>query len=158
MKFFPAAVIAAVLMAGPAGAHYGADHSRADHYHVAQASGTAAPPAKAAGKCDRPGEVSLAGEVILRIHAPAGGLDCQQRADKVQMRIVDSLSVGLVFPRDITVRRVKNEWAVFVKDILIITADAYSARVNNTDAKTLAEIWARNLRRTVPESTPQKPL
>jgi len=47
---------------------------------------------------------------------------------------------------------------VFVKDILIITADAYSARVNNTDPKTLAEIWARNLRRTVPESTPQKPL
>lgn len=108
--------------------------------------------------CDTPGVVSLAGEVILRIHAPAGGMDCQQRADKVQMRIVDALSIGIVKPADIHVKLVKKEWAVYVKDILIITADSYSAKVNKTNPKSLANIWANNLRRTLPESTPQKQL
>ncbi len=106
--------------------------------------------------CETPGVVSLAGEVILRIHSPSGGLDCQQRADVVQMRIVDTLSIGLVFPKDIHVKKVKKEWGVFVKDILVITADAGSAKINKTTPKQLAEIWAKNLRRTIPESTPQK--
>ncbi len=119
----------------------------------------AASPAAAQDQpCDTPGVVSLAGEVILRIHAPAGGMDCQQRADKVQMRIVDALSIGVVKPTDIHVKLVKKEWAVLVKDILIITADSYSAKVNKTDPKSLANIWAKNLRRTLPESTPQKQL
>lgn len=106
--------------------------------------------------CETPGVVSLAGEVILRIHSPSGGLDCQQRADVVQMRIVDALSIGLVFPEDIHVKKVKKEWGVFVKDILVITADAGSAKINKTTPKRLAEAWAKNLRRTIPESTPQK--
>jgi len=115
-------------------------------------SAAAAPPAP----CETPGVVSLAGEVILRIHSPSGGLDCQQRADIVQMRIVDTLSIGLVFPKDIHVKKVKKEWGVFVKDILVITADAGSAKINKTTPKQLAEVWAKNLRRTIPESTPQK--
>lgn len=117
----------------------------------AVAAGSAPPP-----PCETPGVVSLAGEVILRIHSPAAGKDCQQRADIVQMRIVDSLSIGLVFPKDIFVRKVKSEWGVFVKDILIITADAGSAKINKTTPRQLAEVWAKNLRRTIPESTPQK--
>ncbi len=67
--------------------------------------------------CDTPGVVSLAGEVILRIHAPAGGMDCQQRADKVQMRIVDALSIGIVKPADIHVKLVKK--MAWRKDSLI---------------------------------------
>ncbi len=107
--------------------------------------------------CDKPGVVSLAGEVILRIHSPAGGKDCQQRADAVTERIVDTLGTGLVYPENVTVKYIRREWAVFVKDILVITADAESARMNSTTTKKLAEAWAKNLRRTIPASTPMKP-
>jgi len=109
------------------------------------------------GACDEPGEISLAGEVVLRIYAPAAGKTCKQRADAVQTRIVDTLSQGFVYPKDITVRNVRGEWAVFVKNILVITADGLSAKINYTTPKGLAENWARNLRRAIPASTPLKP-
>ncbi|MCC6483432.1 MAG: hypothetical protein IT209_01190 [Armatimonadetes bacterium] len=112
---------------------------------------------EAAGLCAQPAQVSLAGQVVLRIHAPAAGKTCQQRADIVQQRIVDALSIGVLYPKDIHVQKQRGEWAIFVKDILIITADATSAKVNHTTAPKLAEMWANNLRKTLPESTPQKP-
>lgn len=127
------------------------------------ASGASFAAGKAAAKptppppCDKPGVVSLAGEVILRIHTSAGGKDCQQRADIVQQRIIDALSIGLVYPEDVYVQFVRGEWAVFVKDILMITADKASAKINHTTPQALAKIWAANLARTIPESTPQKP-
>lgn len=168
MKYVIAVLgLAMVLSASAASAHFGVDHTGADHSHAAQnttgggmgtSNTTADQPEKPKDTCDQPGVVSLAGEVILRIHAPAGGMDCQQRADKVQTRIIDALSIGVVYPRDIYVKKFNNEWAVFVKDILIITADQHSAKINKTTPQGLAGVWARNLQRTIPESTPQKPM
>lgn len=112
---------------------------------------------EAMGLCAEPGQVALAGQVVLRIHAPAAGKTCKERADIVQQRIVDALSIGVLYPKDIHAQKQRGEWAVFVKDILIITADATSARVNNTTPQKLAEVWAKNLQKTLPESTPQKP-
>lgn len=162
-KIFISSACAALLLAATSvTAHYGVDHTGADHYHVASAHASAPAPMTAeervkAGLCESPGVVSLAGEVILRIHAPAGGMDCQQRADAVQRRIIDSLSIGVVYPNDIYVKQVRGEWAVMVKDILMITADASSAKINGTTPRQLANIWCKNLQRTIPESTPQKP-
>ena len=91
---------------------------------------------------------------IKKAVIPAAGLGTRvlpatKAMPKEMLPIVDKPAIQYI---------VEEAVAAGIEDILIITADSYSAKVNKTNPKSLANIWANNLRRTLPESTPQKQL
>ncbi|MCC6446866.1 MAG: hypothetical protein IT210_25870 [Armatimonadetes bacterium] len=107
-------------------------------------------PAKAAD-----GDVSLGGEVILRIRFPSGGLTVQQRADKVTERLVNIIGDPTITAQDIYAKKVGLQYALFVRKQLIVTADLQAASANGTTSEKLAMNWLKTLKRVVPECVPR---
>lgn len=101
------------------------------------------------------GDVVVGGVLVLRIRAEAGGMSVQQRAIIVEQRITNVLSKVRPTPQAITVRMVGGQPAIFAGEIMIITVDANHARLNGTTPRSLAEVWARNLRVALPKAVPQ---
>ncbi|MBI3946412.1 MAG: hypothetical protein HY321_10875 [Armatimonadetes bacterium] len=91
------------------------------------------------------GEVLVGSNVILRIRAAAGGLTPTQRAQTIARRLQDVLRQEGLTPQDVRVARVDGEYAVMVRDDLVITADAYQAALNRTTPRRLATTWRNNL-------------
>lgn len=96
------------------------------------------------------GDISLAGQVLLRIRYPAAGYTVAQRADAVQSRLNATLTMPGVGSGDVAVKMVGKEAAVYVRSQLIITADSTTAKFNQTTPAKLAAAWAANLRKALP--------
>jgi hypothetical protein len=96
------------------------------------------------------GDISLAGQVLLRIRYPAAGYTVAQRADAVQSRLNDTLTIPGVNAGDVAVKMVGKEAAIYVRNQLIITADSTTAKFNKTTPEKLAATWAANLRKALP--------
>ncbi|TDA70316.1 MAG: exo-alpha-sialidase [Clostridia bacterium] len=95
------------------------------------------------------GEVRLAlpgeaGTVIFRIREAAGGLSPARRAEIVAGRLQVLLDQGLT-AGEITVTRRHEEWVVAARGQVLATADARTARLNNSQPQALAFQWAQNL-------------
>lgn len=71
----------------------------------------------------------------------------------MQLRLNHALSVGPVRPRDITVGQAQGDWVVMFKGHRFLTADAQSARLENSDPQALAQRWAARMRKALPELT-----
>lgn len=100
----------------------------------------------------QPGDVVLGQEVVLRIRYPAGGLSVQERADIVTQRINELLGSNPFSRSDVKVGVRNKEHVVLIGNNVIITADDATARFNKTTPEQLAEVWAANLRRVIPEA------
>jgi hypothetical protein len=96
------------------------------------------------------GEMIIGDEVVLTIHAAAGGMSIQQRVDQVTTRLNKRLGDAKFDPKLITVSKVGSEYAVAYQGDLIATADSKTAEMNGTTTQKLAEKWAANLRRVIP--------
>lgn len=95
------------------------------------------------------GEVrmTLPGEednVLFRIREAAGGLSPVRRAEIVAGRLQALLDRGLT-AGEITVKRQQGEWVVAARGQVLATADARTARLNNSHPQALAFQWAQNL-------------
>ena len=102
------------------------------------------------------GDVSLAGQVILRIRCPAAGYSVAQRVEEIQSRLIEALSLEDFEPEEVRVRKVGGDVAVYVRSLLVITVDGPTARWNKTTPPKLAAIWARNLRKALTEAMPRE--
>ena len=100
------------------------------------------------------GDVSLTGQVILRIRHPAAGYSVAQRVEEVQSRLIEALSLEDFTPEEVKVKKVGGDVAVYVRSLLVITVDGPTARRNKTTPPKLAAIWARNLRKALTEAMP----
>ena len=100
----------------------------------------------------QPGDVLIGDEVVVRIRFPAEGFTVEQRADQVTYRINNLLGSYPFSPSDVKVVVQNKEYVVTVGNNLIITADQNTAKFNKTTPQALAEIWAANLRRVIPEA------
>ncbi|MCS6949642.1 MAG: hypothetical protein RMM06_03650 [Armatimonadota bacterium] len=101
---------------------------------------------------ERPGEVTVGGELILRIRFSAGGMTPQQRADAITTRLRTILADPNIQPEDIVVKPAAGgEAAIYVKDNLLITVDRRHADFHKTTPLKLGEIWAKHLRKVIPE-------
>lgn len=98
------------------------------------------------------GDVIIGGRVVLRIRVPAGGMTVKERADAVMQRINNYLGAEPFTPDDVKVAVRNKEYVVLIGDHLIITADRETAKINKTTPEKLAEIWAENLRKVIPEA------
>jgi hypothetical protein len=98
------------------------------------------------------GEVTVGGELILRIRFSAGGMTPQQRADAITQRLVKILQDPDIQPSDIVVKPVAGgNAAIYVKDNLLVTVDKKHAALNKTTPMRLGEIWADHLRQVLPQ-------
>lgn len=105
------------------------------------------------GATDTSTLVFVGGTPILRIRTGWVGKSAQQRAQEVQLRLNHALSVGPVKPRDITVGQLQGDWVVLFKGHRFLTADAQTARLENSAPQALAEKWAARMRKILPELT-----
>lgn len=99
-----------------------------------------------------PGEVTVGGELILRIRFSAGGMTPQQRADAITVRLRTILQDPDIQPSDVVVKPVAGgEAAIYIKDNLLVTVDKRHAEFHKTTPLKLGEIWAKHLREVIPQ-------
>jgi len=98
------------------------------------------------------GDVIIGQQLVLRIRVPAGGMTVKERADAVTQRINNYLGSEPFSPDDVKVAVRNKEYVVLIGDYVIITADKETAKINKTTPEKLAEIWAANLRKAIPEA------
>ena len=102
---------------------------------------------------DTSNAVFVGGTPIYRVRVGGGGYTPEQRAVEIQDRVNDCLSIGPIMPEDITVSPVGDEYAVYVKGRLMLTADMATARYNQSTPYDLANRWAHHLREVLPGLT-----
>lgn len=97
------------------------------------------------------GDVAVGGEHILTVRFASAHLSVKQRADAVTDRLVTILSDPNLKPADVyAVPLGKTEAKIMVKNHLLVTVDAPTARFNQTTALALAQQWTAHLRRVLP--------
>lgn len=106
-----------------------------------------------AGEAASVPELVIAGRVVMRLRARAGGLTPIERAYDLRRRLGPILTLPNLSAEDIEVRqRRKGQTAfLYVRDRLLITVDRNLARANNTSVEGLAAQWARNLGQALPQ-------
>ena len=98
------------------------------------------------------GEVAVGGEHVLTIYFPAGGLSVKERADKVTERLVSVLGNPDLKPENIrAVANGKTEAKIMVKDMLLYTVDAKTAKREGMPALKAAQHYVDQLRLVLPK-------
>lgn len=99
-----------------------------------------------------PGEVTVGGELILRIRFSAGGMTPRQRAEAITIRLRTILQDPNIAPSDVVVKPIAHgEAAIYIKDQLLVTVDKRHAEAQKTTPLKLGEIWAKHLRNVIPQ-------
>jgi hypothetical protein len=97
------------------------------------------------------GLVAVGGETILRIRTASAGLSIQQRADKLQERLVTILAAPDLRPSDIIVVPSGKDCKILVNGKLFVTATQTDASFNKTTTRQLANTWADHIRIVLPK-------
>lgn len=100
-------------------------------------------------------DIVVGGILVLRVRAGGDGISAAQRGVLLHQRITNALSIGPVIPEQITVRMIKADPAIYVRDVLIVTVRPEDARLNRMTREALADLWLQNLRRALPRGLPQ---
>ena len=117
-------------------------------------AGVTAAPAKAI----ETDTIRFGGQVVMRIRAGAHGMSPSDRADAVRSRLAEVVTRSTAGVPSITVRqeRTGGEAGVFVGETLVIQVDRTLAQANGQgDPRDLAEQWAKNLGRVLPQAAAQ---
>lgn len=112
-------------------------------------SAAAAPAASTdAGAAD----VTLGGEVVLRLRASAGGMTPQQRVDTITSRLTSLLAIPKITPADVVVYTPPGKAPViYALGHRLITVDAATVQAaGGGKALTLAQQWAARLQQVLP--------
>ncbi len=112
----------------------------------------ALPSARAQDDNDRrAGEVAVGGKTILTIRVPCEGMSTRERAEAVSSRLVTILADPDLRAADIVAVPLGRSAAkILVKNQLLVTVDAQTARINQAKPLALAWIWVDHLRQVLP--------
>jgi hypothetical protein len=113
-------------------------------------------PAATAVSADTAKQVVIGGTFIHTLRTPWGGLSPQKRADQIQQRLIAAMAQGPIFPKDITVGQVQDDWCVLLRGQRLLTADPMTAKQENASPQALAGQWATHLRSVLPDLTRAK--
>lgn len=105
------------------------------------------------GTCNEMNWVALNGRVVLRVRDNSEQPTCLKRNWVINDRLVKALSQP-TGPEDIRAINKGDAWGVYVKDMLLVTADEGDAQANNSTPKALARQWARNIQNNLPQTQP----
>ena len=98
-----------------------------------------------------PGEIALAGQIVMRLRVGAGRLTLEERAALVQQRLIEVLSVPKLKPSDVSVRPSRYGPTIYVREQKLLTIDAPTALAANMKPDQLATAWAARLAQILPE-------
>jgi len=102
-----------------------------------------------------PGDIWLAGYLLLCLKTPNDCSALQHRVDVVQMRANDLLALSSTLPK-ITVKKSGANYGIYTDKKIFLTVTSADAKAGRTSAKNLANSWAQRLRKILPEATPIK--
>ena len=71
----------------------------------------------------------------------------------MQEHLTVAMAQGPIYPKDITVAKMQDDWCVLVHGRRLLTADGLAAKRQQTDPQALAEQWAVRPRQVLPELT-----
>lgn len=111
------------------------------------------PAAASAAPAHAAAQVVIGGTLIHVIRTSWAGHSPQQRADEIQQRLIAAMAHGPIYPKDITVAKIQDDWCVLFRGRRLLTADALAAKQQQTDPAALAEKWAVYLRQVLPDLT-----
>lgn len=103
------------------------------------------------------GDVMIANFLFLRMRCPAGGYTAEQRADAIQTRANELLTLDGLDLSTVTVSKVGKEAAIYAGGRLLVTVHECDARANKTTPMKLAQIWADRFREIYPSVVPIRP-
>lgn len=103
------------------------------------------------------GDVMIANFLFLRIRCAAGGYTIEQRADAIQARANELLTLDGIDLSTVTVSKVGTEAVIYVGDMVLVTVHECDARANKTTPEKLANIWANRFREIYPNVVPKLP-
>jgi hypothetical protein len=106
--------------------------------------------ASGVARADGDGDVNVGGEHILTVRFPANGISIKDRAEAITDRLTRILADPNLKPSDIVVSPSGKDAVIKVKDKLLVTVDAQTARYNQAKPMALGETWAQHLRLVLP--------
>lgn len=103
-------------------------------------------------------DISIGGKFIMRLRAGHGNLSVQERARIVEDRLVEVLGARLTEDM-ITLKEVRKDqqYEIYVRGRLLITVTPADAEAARMTVKQQAELWLKQLRRTLPELSARPP-
>lgn len=103
-------------------------------------------------------DISIGGKFIMRLRAGHGNLSVQERARIVEDRLVEVLGARLTEDM-ITLKEVRKDqqYEIYVRGRLLITVTPADAEAARMTVKQQADLWLKQLRRTLPELSARPP-
>ncbi len=103
-------------------------------------------------------DISIGGKFIMRLRAGHGNLSVQERARIVEDRLAELLGARLTEDM-ITLKEVRKDqqYEIYMRGRLLITVTPADAEAAKMTVKQQAELWLKQLRRTLPELSARLP-
>src|SRR5688500_164671 len=90
-----------------------------------------------------PGEIVVAGEVVMRLRVGSGRYSLEERGALVQQRLVEMLSINDLNTNDVAVRASKFGPTIYVRGQKLITIDPPTAEAAGLTPDALARVWSQ---------------
>ncbi len=90
------------------------------------------------------GEVLMGDTVVVRLVASAGGFTPGERAQIVASRLMNAMGQGHTW-QDVRTERIGSQYALYMGNNLLVTADPRAARAQNVTVAQLAGQWRGNV-------------
>jgi len=103
------------------------------------------------------GDVMIADFKWLRIRCPAAGYSIAQRADAIQARANNLLSLSGLNLSTVIVRMEGTDAVIYADGKLLATVGWCDARANDTTPEALAQVWAQKFKEIYPNVVPRPP-
>jgi len=97
------------------------------------------------------GDITVGGDLLLRVRSSAGGFTVRERTDRIYERLMTVIGEPQVMPDEVIVKKASPDYAVFVRNRMIVTIDARTARANGTTPYKLGQVWLKSLRKQMPQ-------
>ena len=100
---------------------------------------------------------AIAGKEVLRLHAKAGNLTPEKRAEMLDSRVTEILSKGdgTLSASDINIKDASNTLSIVVRGDTLVTVMAEDANAYHTTRDKLAHTWLTSIRNTLPQLAPR---
>jgi hypothetical protein len=95
-------------------------------------------------------DVAVGGEMLIRLRVGIGNLSLDERADRIDERIVRVLSLRNLRASDVVMKQKGDNYEIRVRGILLVVATPEDAEATKMNVKKLAEQWTNTFKKKLP--------
>jgi len=100
-------------------------------------------------------DIAVGGEMLIRLRVGIGDMSLDERASRLDERIVEILSLRNLKDSDIVMYHKGDKYEIRVRGILLVVVTPEDADATKMSLKKLAEQWTNTLKKKLPRLTPQ---